>query len=357
MNQLEHEHRFEAAHCRPSMLSLVLGCILLVVASGPARAQEPGERGPAFSLTVEPFEFHSNLWINLHHFLYMQALPLPAGRLAPRLPAMSTSDRNSWEQAVAFYRERMIKLDFVRDDQMQRIDSYLAQMENASTINGELIGNDVAAVLISAAPVYKRYWWAKHDMANQFWIRMAQPLLSSLDQQMRSQLVSAYEAEWPAKLVRVDVSVYANWAGAYTNVESGGQVHTVMSGIDPGNQGFAALETLFHEASHAMVDGETGKLGEAIQAQAKAHGIPVPENLWHALIFYTAGEFSRRDLDSVGVHDYQPYADKQGLWARAWPTYRPALALFWQAHMDGKLSLNDAISQIMNALAVTEGKQ
>jgi hypothetical protein len=305
---------------------------------------------------VEPFEFHSNFWINLHHFLYMQALPLPPGRLASHLPAMPASEQKSWEQAVAFYREHMVKLDFVDDEQMARIDSYLAKMENTSAIGGEVIGNDVATVLTSAAPVYKQYWWPRQDIANQFWIGMVQPLLASLGDQMRKQLVTAYEAEWPAKLIRVDVSVYANWGGAYTNVEPGGQVHTVMSSVDSGNQGFAAIETLFHEASHGIVDGETGKLGEAIQTQAKAQGIPVPDNLWHALIFYTVGEFVRRDLDRVGVHDYQPYADKQGLWARSWPTYRPALALFWQAHMDGRLSLNDAVSEIMKALAVIEGK-
>jgi hypothetical protein len=269
---------------------------------------------------------------------------------------MSPSERTIWDGAVAFYREHMVQRDFVLDDQLMRIDSYLAKMENASAINGEVIDSAVSTVLTSAAPVYKRCWWPQHDAANRFWIKMAQPLVTSLAGQMRTQLSTAYEAEWPSKSIRVDISAYANWAGAYTNVDADGQVHTVMSSADPGYQGVAALEMLFHEASHGVVDGETGKLGEAIQAQAKAHGIPVPDQLWHALIFYSAGELARRDLDGVGVH-YEPYADKEGLWARGWQDYRSVLALFWRAHLDGKLSLDDAMSQIMSALAVTQSKK
>jgi hypothetical protein len=320
-------------------------------------AQESVTSSPAFLLTAEPFEFHSGFWINLHHFLYSQVLPLQPGSRPSHLPAMSGSEQKIWDGAISFYREHIGKLDFVDDDQMRRIDSYLAKMENASTVSGEVIGDDVSTALTSAAPVYKRYWWPQHDAANRFWIRMVQPLVTSLAELMRAQLTKVYEREWPSKLIRVDVSVYANWGGAYTNVEVDGQVHTIMSSIDPGYQGFAALEMLFHEASHGIVDGETGKLGKAIQAQAKAHGIPLPDQLWHALIFYTAGEFARRDLDHVGVHDYQTYADKQGVWKRGWQNYRSVLAVFWQAHLDGNLSLNDAISQIMSALAVTQSKQ
>jgi hypothetical protein len=71
-----HKYRLGAARCCRNPLRLVLSCVLLAAASGAAQAQEPSERGPASSLTVEPFEFHSNFWINLHHFLYMQAMPL-----------------------------------------------------------------------------------------------------------------------------------------------------------------------------------------------------------------------------------------------------------------------------------------
>ena len=47
--------------------------------------------------------------------------------------------------------------------------------------------------------------------------------------------------------MRVDLLVYANWAGAYT---TGGPAHIVLSSTDEDSLADGALETLFHEASH-----------------------------------------------------------------------------------------------------------
>jgi hypothetical protein len=325
--------------------------MMVATAISPVSAQHSRPDEAQLPLATPPFEFHSGFWINLHHFLYSQALP--AGRSRPMFPDMAASDQKTWGEAVAFYRGHMVERDFVADDRLQRIDSYLAKIGNAPAISSADIGSDVSAVLTSAAPVYKRYWWPIHDASNHFWIKTTQSLLTSLGPQICSQLASAYETQWPEKLIRVDVSVYANWAGAYTNIEDDGQIHTVLSSETAANQGFDALETLFHEASHGLVQETSGRVAKAIQSQATAHHAPVPANLWHALIFYTVGEFVRRDLDHLGVHDFQPYADKQGLWDRGWQSYRSVLSLFWRAHMDGNLSLDDAMSQIMSALVVT----
>jgi len=121
-------------------------------------AEESSVGRQAFSLRLEPFDFHSGFWINLHHFLYMSALPLPPGSLAAPLPEMSQSEQKIWEGAVEFYRQHMVQLDFVGDDQLQRMDSYLTKQESATTISGDVIGSDSAAVLTSAAPIYQRYW-------------------------------------------------------------------------------------------------------------------------------------------------------------------------------------------------------
>lgn len=61
---------------------------------------------------------------------------------------------------------------------------------------------------------------------------------------------------------------------------------------------------VFHEASHLLAE----RVERAIAAAAEAQHQPVPEDLWHALLFYTAGAQVRRALPS-----YRPYADKNGL--------------------------------------------
>jgi hypothetical protein len=333
-------------------LALVAGCSLALTGSV-LRAQEPQENRIEPFSTVASFEFHSGFWINLHHFLYAQTLP--PTRSGPPLqgPELSSSEQKVWDQAVSFYRQHLAQRDFVQDEELQQIDYELGKMESAPDISCNALKSELCAVLRSAAPVFRLHWWPQHDTANRFWIRMAQPLVATLAEQMRTQMAKAFETEWPASLIRVDVVEYANWAGAYTNMDPGSRIHTVMSSDTPGYQSFAAIEMLFHEASHGIVYSRQGRVAEAIRDQAKAHGIGVPDGFWHALIFYTAGEFARRDLNRLGIHDYEPYATKQGLWWGAWRDYYYALALFWRAHMDGNMSLDEALSQIMKTLAVT----
>lgn len=343
------------------MKSLARVCAILAIVSSflfvpVTQAQEVSTLG--FSVTAGPFEFHSSMWINLHHFLYMNALPVPSSALPPiLLPEMPQVEQKTWNDAVEFYRQHMVQFDFVGSDLLERMDSYLAKQENLNMLSEDVIGKKIAAVLNSVGPIYKRYWWTKHDSTNQFWIKTVQPLILALGPSMQTQLTNAYETTWPSQAIRVDVSIYANWGGAYTNIEDGGLVHTVMSSVDPGYQGFGAIEMLFHEASHSMVDGDNGKLGQAIHAQAKAHGIAVPDQFWHALIFYTAGECARRDLSKMGVHNYRPYVEQQGISKRSSVrNYYSALSVFWEAHLDGKLSLTDAVSDMMNALAIAQSK-
>ncbi|MGH9431697.1 MAG: hypothetical protein ACRD3T_09155 [Terriglobia bacterium] len=318
----------------------------------PAGQPAAGQSGVA---TVGPFEFHSDFWINLHHFLYQQALqgspeslrpngPLAAGKLSP-------SEQSVWDNALTFYRQSMVEHDLLVDPGMNAIDSVLADAEGSDSLDSTGLNDELKKVLDDAAPVYRAHWWSGHDRANRFWITTATPLVRGLGPTLREQLTTAYNVPWPKLPIRVDVAVYANWAGGYTF--TGDRVHTIISSVDPSYQGFAALEMLFHEASHGMVSAESGQLADLIAQESKSDAIPVPPDLVHAMIFFTAGEFARRDLASVGVTHYQPYAMKNGLYPRAgWTRYESALELYWMPHLDGKTPLDVATIEVIDALAV-----
>ncbi len=89
---------------------------------------------------------------------------------------------------------------------------------------------------------------------------------------------------------------------------------TVSSRHD-GNQGPAALEAVFHEASHVLVGGLMRQLEDAFRAR----GEDAPATLWHALLFFTTGEVLRRQLPE----GYVPYAYARSLYARD-PTWAKA---------------------------------
>lgn len=313
-------------------------------------------RNDAQNKGTYPFEFHSGFWINLHHFLYEQALlrkqAAGSGQTANSATDMknqlSSEQRARWDAALDYYKNTMIKRDLLLDDELVRINDQLGQSEGAQDLSKSGLSGDLIKILESVAPLYRARWWPQHERANRFWIAVATPMVQQFSQTLIDQLTAAYKAKWPSDLIRVDVVEYANWAGAYTTFDRADKVHITMS-TDPGNQGFSALELLFHESSHWMVGPRNGAVARAIARECQAKNKPIPKDLWHAIIFYTAGEFTRRDLSEYGVSDYKPYAYR-GLYARAWPNFQRPLELYWQPYLEGTVDFDKAMSNLINAL-------
>ena len=330
-------------------------------ASSSARNREPFtstsyQRSPARSEGTYPFEFHSGFWINLHHFLYEQALlrrhggnsVQAASGLAKPSAQLSKEQQQLWNTALDYYVNALIKHDLLFDDNMKMINDRLGELEGAPDLSKSGLNADLVKILESVAPVYRALWWTQHNKANRFWVAVVTPLVQQFSRTLIAQLTAAYKAKWPADLIRVDVVEYANWAGAYTAFDRANRVHITMS-TDPGNQGFAALELLFHEASHSMVYPGNGAVAEAIARECRAKNRPVPNDLWHVIIFYTAGELTRRNLSEYGVTDYKPIGYR-GLYARAWPNFQRPLELYWQPYLEGKVEFDKAVSDLINAL-------
>jgi hypothetical protein len=140
--------------------------------------------------------------------------------------------------------------------------------------------------------------------------------------------------------VRVDVSAYANWAGAYTVTDP--NIITISS-LHPDNHGTAAFEMLFHEVLHVM----DRPLFERLRESARAQGKRLPRGPTHAFIFYSAGEITRRFYPN-----HVPYAESGGLWTRSrdMGPMLPLLQRHWRPWLDGEISLDDALRRIVAEL-------
>jgi hypothetical protein len=113
--------------------------------------------------------------------------------------------------------------------------------------------------------------------------------------------------------------------------------------------GYAALEIVFHEASHTVFGpGTDGRLWTELEAAAKADGPPLPPNFWHALLFYTTGSAAKARLAERGI-DYEQLLYTQGLFDRSWPAFRGPLEHVWQPYVDGRVRMAEATKQIVAA--------
>jgi hypothetical protein len=300
-------------------------------------ANASGQDKPIVSVKIGRYRLQSNPWVNLHQRL------LYAARFEPSTPAsLSGDDLSKWNNAVEAYRAYLGKRSPIFDDELVRLN---AALSSASTSKlPASLPKAAATVLEAAMPLYRVAQWDEDDRANRFWIAMAEPLLTSAAEELAAAHEKAYAVPFP-KDILVDVSAFGWEFGAYTTGE-GEHAHVVVSSTDPGYQGFAALEMLMHEPSHAIVDGNSNSaIGSDLARASHELQIKPYANLWHAILFYTAGELTRRALATRGVRNYQPVI--LGMYQRGLGGYRKSLETHWQAYLDGKVSREAAIRQIL----------
>jgi hypothetical protein len=188
---------------------------------------------------------------------------------------------------------------------------------------------------MDAAPVYRNHFWPDQSQRNLKWIAAVQPLVTALGSSMASRLADVYRVDWPAAPIVVDASFEAGADGGYTtDGPMGTAAHTVIQTSDAGYQAEAGFEMVFHEACHTQAIEQA--LTTAVDAEAARQNVKAAPNLWHAIIFYTAGEFARRELQKNGIADYQPYAIRNGVRDRGWQPLREALERDWQPYLDGR---------------------
>src|SRR5271155_2314569 len=356
------------SHVRATLLLLLAACFLPLSAG--ARPQRDAIFGP-----LPVFEFHSGFWLNLHHMLYQQAKALrnPSEHPAPGKYAHSVLDvasdarsvlnpteQRTWQDAVNFYAANYADHDLLFSNDLVILKNQLGDFEDCDELSGAKkktcdagLPPDITRVLESAGAIYRAHYWSAHDRANRQWIALISPLIREQGVGISERLAAAYQTKWPKPKIRVDVSAYANWAGAYTTLDP---LRVTISSLDPRNQDAAALEVLFHEASHGIAE----PVELAIVRECRQRDKAIPRDLWHALVSYTTGELIRTAMtadnspsppdDTIPGGGASPYAIREGLYARGWDDYLPLLTRFWQPYLDGHASFDDAIARMVSSL-------
>ena len=299
------------------------------------------------------FVFDQPFWINLHHYLYVLGrveakMPDVERRAVAGAPANQSAglgslddrERQVWRESVAAYAAGLSRRDAVFDTEM--VNATAALIKARGTTAGQIPGLEpgISAVLVRAAPVYRKGWWTGHEAANQRRIQELERVVADHGQGMLAFITRAYQENWPADGYPVRIAAYSNWAGAYSTRE---QI-LIMSSLDEETRGVYGLETVFHEAMHQWDDAIDARL----RAVAKRAGLArVPDNLTHAMIFYTAGEAARR-----AVPDHAPYAERNGMWKQGRiAAFRDALDRHWKPYLGGAGSLETALESMLRAVS------
>jgi hypothetical protein len=330
------------------LLLLIISCshVSAPPTASSSQNQAAASRAPR---TAALFDFHSSFWVNLHQVLLHEALlrvGKPDRRLQSTMPlsamGMTDADKAAWNAAIDSYANEFQGKKELFDDTMVEINDRLAQeADDGASLDASGLPPAVADTLRAAAPVYRKYWWSAHKKSNEDWIASQTARVRDLGPKIAVAITKDLQQSWPEAPIRVDVCYYVPEIGyAYTTAPP---AHTTLSSIDTQAQGLNGFEILFHEASHSFADAMTNALHAECSKQKKDCG-----QLWHAVLFYTAGVEVRRALPAADQANFTPYAYEYGLYTRGdWPKYPAVLEADWQKYLDGKISFADAIHSMV----------
>jgi hypothetical protein len=376
-----------------SLFLFALAAVLLQPLTLAAHPQIEAVYGP-----LPVFELHSGFWINLHHRLYEEArqqhsaVPTastkPAKSAKPILQiapgakvAFNAAEQRAWDEAVAYYAANYADKDLLFSTELVLLKNQLGDFETCGELSGKKtkscdagLPGKLTQVLESAAPVYRAHVWPNDDRVNRAWIKRVAPLVREQGVGLSHRLADIYQTRWPTERIRVDVSAVANASGAYTTLDP---LRVTIASTDPRNQGAAALEVLFHEASHGIAT----PVEQAIARECRQRDKPIPRDLWHALIFYTTGEVIKPLMDTQGEASedfaapngtkpggsssnrtlnasddssqnaaFAPNAIREGLNQRGWENYFEILTRYWQPYLESQVTFDDAIAHMVSAL-------
>lgn len=339
----------------PMRLLPVLWALVILAAASPSQAAEAaaddfGARQPV--LETPWFTFYSHFGFNLYDAVLTSATERRAKRADPLhegtcFASLVQEERSAWDAAVGYYAETVAATsDFSRERAIVR-----AHLSGVAITLDDDDRRDLGLSLLflrAAAPAWRACRWQEQDAANRRWISELKPRLERHADNVGPRLEQLFGRAWRRRPIAVDVVATAGWAGADTTDFGGLATHIRISSRNPGYQGAAALEMIFHEASHELVSPRNGPIAQLLASASRETGAGVHRSLWHGLLFVTVGEVVRKVLAQAGEGPYQPVAD--GVFRGDWAVLHRPLIEHWLPFVRGKTGREEAARRLVVAI-------
>jgi hypothetical protein len=250
------------------------------------------------------FTFHNNKWMNLHHFLYEKASNEQESKLKEDglkflnigekeiLAKLSKEERLILDQCISFYKDSIIPQELLHSE---RIFLWLIAQDENKIITDKKLSEGLTLTLNKMNNVYTTYFWSAHKEHNVQLLKNHVDLIEQIETNVINDMQRLSGAVW-CKKVRVDITTYGNWAGAYSPANN----HIVVSTIDPLMQTSIFIEFVFHEGSHLLFQ-RNSPFRKSLFETTKKLKMPYSRNLWHAAMFYLSGVSTKKQLNQLGV--------------------------------------------------------
>jgi len=324
-------------------------------------ARAPDAAVPRAPVVTTPrFVIYSDFDTNLNDALISAGLArkkkepelFHSGAEAGCFDKLPPSERAGWDGAVDYYARIISPAEWNAREQFllrMQLVGFDAEWRTPDGTEFVELARSFRAV---AAPAYRLCRWTAQDEQNRRWIAELKTRLDAEEETLAPRLERLYQKRWKSLPILVDVVETVNWSGANTSWSDAGQGDILITSTVAGTPAF---ETLFHEASHILMD-RGDPVRQALDKAAKAAEFRLPSDLWHVVLFYTTGEAVRGLLDERGQKGYTPMLYE--IFGRGtWGEYRGALESAWHPYVEGTQTLDEAAARLVAALRRNDGSK
>lgn len=256
------------------------------------------------------FDFNNNYWVNLHHFLYQRADNSQLRKLqedglnfleigeANAEGQLTSHEKEALRKAIRYYKDSLTTKNLRRE--LTRLKVWLQEKEEFKTITDTSFGIKFIEILNNVSPVYQRHFWELHKSHNLSIITRHIGTINKIEEEVIDKMEMLSLNPWPdSPKVRVDITAYANWAGAYTF--SRPKMNIVISSTDPSQMTSSFVETILHEGSHLLYLFGESPVRDKFYYKSEELNMEFPRNLWHASMFYLCGRATQDALSELGT--------------------------------------------------------
>ncbi len=305
--------------------------------------------------TTSYFQFYSDFWINLHHFLYQKAKGSQLAHLeedglgflqsgeSEALAALTITEQGVLDAAISYYREHLV--DQSLRTALGPMRQWLADLEEQGEVDDTTFSLAFTTMLNQVAPIYRQHVWPIHQALNRSILDMHLRNIRTLESAVISKMEVLAMYAWPdVDKVRVDLTAYANYAGAYTATRP--TMSIVISTLDSLNGTTSFVETTYHEGSHLLFNYTDSPFRGEIFHQAKESNQAFPRGLWHAALFYLCGRATQDALQTLSI----PHVLDMDLRAIFASYNTPAFRATMENYYQGRVNLKKAIEELLSQL-------
>ncbi len=323
---------------------LLLAFVFIVV-SCPTNALSRQSSDRDFIASTEKFDFYSNYWLNLHHYLFHLAKNTNTDEtyLSEHKVMLDMNQQESkvWLDAINYYRNQLIHKDLLFYQEMFNLKLLLSKKQMNESLDDMNHSEPLEKHLNSVSPIYKKHFWPQHDKQNHDTLNKHLKLIKNKETVFFQTLAQLSLQAWPEQRIRIDLSYHVSWSEAYTTVRP--QIHAVISSFHYKN-GHDFIELLWHESSHGIIAPNEFKVAEIIKKTSQELNIKPPRQLWHGILFYLAGATTQQILAQEGI-EYDLYMIRQQIFS----SQIPYLTQFMQPYVNGQITIEQAIEGILLA--------